>query len=328
MTPARLDRTAILVLSVCAACALVEIGFRIRGAYAAPNDVPQAEAPDLFQSDPDIGYRLRPSMTTTYRYPVTSPDLLPLVSNADGFRSGRELDGQDDRQRVLVVGDSFIYGLGVRVEDRVSDQLEAMEPSWRVDNLGIPGWGLDLMVRAIERYAGKAKPRIVILAIYSGDLERLGPYFAGMGYAFPKFDLVGGELVTVPFPRRRFWERLRLVQLAYRTIWNRDRNRYDLNAALLNRYWRDAGTMGFTPVIVFHPSRYDNADDRQRRVFLRQWTERQGVPFLDLTAALQDAGVENVFLENNLHWNSTGHRIAAAELRTFIHGLAGIGDSK
>jgi hypothetical protein len=312
----RAFNTAAVLVSMLVAFSALEIVLRVRGSYPPPDNPIRERQPELFQADAAIGYRLRPSMKTTLRYPRTSEGL-PLVSNSDGFRSRRELDEQHDgRRRILVVGDSFVFGAGVREEERISEQLEALEPRWRVDGMGMPGWGLDLMIRAIEAYGKKADPDCVVLAVYTDDFRRLLPYYSGVGFAYDKFELVEGELVTVPFPFPKFWERLRLVQMFYQETWSRNQNRYDLNRALLDRYLKNSRVIGFKPVVAFLPGKGDNKEDQQRRGFLRQWADSRNVPYIDLTAAIHRG--KDVFINNNPHWNSSGHRIAAEELRKFL----------
>ena len=52
--------------------------------------------------------------------------------------------------RVLILGDSYAFGQGVEESERFSDVLEQLEPGWRVDNLGMTGWGPDLMLLGLE----------------------------------------------------------------------------------------------------------------------------------------------------------------------------------
>ena len=318
MVRSRLVNIAVVCMSILAALAVCEIGLRITDSYRPPDDPIQTRRPDLYRADPNVGYTLWPSKMSTDRYPERSKEVIPLVSNSDGFRNAREFNERDGRVRILVVGDSFVLGLGVRAEDRLTEQLEALNARWRVDNMGMTGWGLDLMIRAIEHHGRKADPDVVVLAVYTDDFRRLVPYYAGVGYAYPKFDLNESELTSVPFPYPRFWERLRLVQWVYQTRWERERNRYDLNEALLDRYLKAAGTIGFRPVVVFFPGRGDNREDRERRGFLATWAAARGVPFADLTTAIHGAGVDKVYIKGNPHWNPFGHRIAAVELHNLL----------
>jgi hypothetical protein len=277
----------------------------------------------LYEADANVGYRLRPFLRTTYHYPQASKESIPIVSNSDGFRSNREFDEPDHRLKIMVVGDSFAFGEGVRQEDRFTDQLERLEPQWRVDNMGMTGWGIDLMVRAIEQFGRKASPDVVVLAVYTDDLRRLLPNYAGKGFGYSKFELRDGELITVPFPYPRSWQRLRLVQFLYQTAWNakrnRYRNRYELNEALLDRYLKNSKTMGFKPAVVFFPGTNDTKEDQDRRGFLSDWARRQDVAYLDLTSAIHKPGNQNIFINNNSHWNPAGHRLAAEQLRSMLH---------
>ncbi|GAH15786.1 unnamed protein product, partial [marine sediment metagenome] len=160
--------------------------------YPPPD--PQPRRPHLFTGDANFGYRLKSSMETSYHYPPRNPVAIPLVSNSLGFRDDRELYEKDPRTRILMVGDSFIFGSGVFEEQRISEVLESLEPAWRVDSVGMPGWGIDSMVRALENILPNVKLDTVILAVYCDDFRRVHPYYAGMGYAAKKYDLVAGQL--------------------------------------------------------------------------------------------------------------------------------------
>jgi hypothetical protein len=320
----QLINAIVAVISVLLTLATIEIGLRLTGSYAPPSEPIRNPQPELFQADESIGYRLKPCLRTTHFYPRSSSNLIPVVSNSDGFRSSRELDQPDTRKRILIVGDSFAYGLGVREEDRLAEQLELLQPQWRVDTLAMPGWGLDLMVRAIEQYGRKAHPDVVVLAIYTDDFRRLHPYYAGEGFAYSKFKLNGSDLITVPFPRPGFWESLRFVQLLYRATWRQTRNRYDLNGALLERFLNNSETIGFRPVVVFIPAIGDFKEDKQRRGFLHDWTSRNAVPYMDLTGAIQREAAKNAYIRGNVHWSPAGHQIAAKELQQVLSGIVGL----
>jgi hypothetical protein len=180
---------------------------------------------------------------------------------------------------------------------------------------------VDLMVRAIEHLGPKTHPDVVVLAIYTDDFRRLLPNYAGLGYPLPKFELGASGLVTVPFPYPRSWERLRVVQAVYDRAWRWHRNRYDLNEALLERFLTAGATLRFQPVVVFLPGKGDTEEDRERREFLRRWTAARDVPYRDLTTAIHGAGVDNVFIAGNWHWNPAGHQLAADELRPMLARL-------
>lgn len=308
-------RNFILVMAgVLFALLLAEVSLRALNMYDPPRLEPAR--PDLHQPDEHIGYRLWRSTRTCDRYPPDNPEVISLVSNADGFRNNREFGEADARSRVLVVGDSFVFGSGVHVEDRLTEVLESLEPGWRVDNLGMGGWGLDLMIRALERYAERIQPDVVVLAVYTDDFRRLTPYYAGVGYPIPKFELEDGALKTVPYPAPNRLQRMRVYQAIFQSYWRSKqvRDRYDLNGALLERFLLLAGQFGFEPVLMFLPGRKDTPVDQQRRGFLQTWAGQHATPFLDLTGPIHGAGVDKVYIPGNFHWNAAGHAVAARAL--------------
>jgi hypothetical protein len=134
-------KNIVLLLGVVALIfALVESALRMLDLYPPP-DAPVPLSPKAYVPDERVGYTLRPSTSSCHHYPLRGLRVLELLSNSDGFRSARELDDSDDRPRVMIVGDSFIFGLGVEEEERVAETLERIEPRWRVDGLSMPGGG-------------------------------------------------------------------------------------------------------------------------------------------------------------------------------------------
>lgn len=218
----------------------------------------------------------------------------------------------------MLLGDSFVMGLGVEEGLRFSEVVEDIEPRWRVDNMGMGGWGIDLMVRALETFAAKAKPDAVVLAVYTDDFRRVDPRYAGQGYAYPKFRLRDGTLVSEPFPVPSLWQRLRLGEAWRRATARGDRNRYELNEALVNRFDSLAKAHGAKPAILFLPGRGDTEEDRTRRSTLAGWAKRLGIPFRDLTDPLHGAGVEQTYIVDDFHWNEKGHRITGEVLHALL----------
>ena len=139
---------------------------------------------------------------------------LSIVSNSDGFRSRRDFREPDARRRIVVLGDSMVFGSGVEESERFTEVLESMEPGWRVDNLGMVAYGPDLMLRALETVGVALKPDVVLFAIFSHDFYRVMPEAFGIGFPLPRYVLEAGRLVTVPYPERPAWMRTGLVQAA------------------------------------------------------------------------------------------------------------------
>jgi hypothetical protein len=282
--------------------------------FPAPRP-PSPRFPEIYAPSHDLGYTLYPSRTTTYHYPTTSSRTLSLVSNASGFRSNREFDEPDSRPRVWMLGDSFVFGDGVEAADRLTEVIERLEPRWRIDNVGMTGWGVDLMVRAFEKISRLVKPDLVVLGFYTDDFHRSSAYFAGQGYALPKFVLVGDQLEDRPYPAVPVWRRIRILQGIDQITSRLSRNRYDLNLALLNRLRRNQ--YGVPIAVVFLPGRGDTPEDKERRHFLADWCAGASVPFLDLTNVIHQAG-DVAFIPNNAHWSERGHLVAGTAIHAFL----------
>lgn len=315
-----------IFLSCFVSLILVEVTLRVLDLYSPPSLPLRAERPDLYQFDENVGYRLWRSTAALDQYPGNSPELLPIVSNSDGFRGARDFGDPDSRKRILVVGDSFVFGIGVRAEQRLTEVLEAMEPSWRVDNLGMSGWGIDLMLRGIEHIGPKARPDVIVVAVYTDDFRRVVPNYPGIGFPIPKYELKDGTLVTKPYPSTTGWRRLRVFQLLRHLYWNYigDSNRLDLNEALLDLMIEMSARQGSQLVVMFLPGKVDTYGDSIRRGFLRDWTGRRQIPYADLTGPLRAAGVKNAYIAGNLHWSSVGHQIAAEALRDLLNTTIGL----
>jgi hypothetical protein len=252
------------------------------------------------------------------RYPFPGGTVYTITANADGFRARRELGEPDPRPRVLVLGDSMMFGPGVEEPDRVTERLEAAEPGWRVDNLGMVGFGPDLMLRALEAVGLATRPAVVVLAMFSHDVYRVVPEMVGAGFPLPRYELRDGTLITVPYPERPWWMRLYLVQGLRYGVFRYTAATFPLNEAILARFHALAREQGFVPAIAFVPGREERFDDRRRARWLAAWATTAGVPFLDLTAALAAGGGARLYLPGDTHWNRDGHAAASAALRPFI----------
>lgn len=311
-------RTLLLTLGSCFfALLLVEVGLRTLGRFTPPNP-PRPARPDLYVRSEAVGYHLWPSTRSCSRYPADRGRVLELVSNSDGFRSSRELGEPDPRPHILVLGDSFVQGLGVEEGERMLEDLERLEPGWRVDGLGMSGWGVGLMLRALAALGPKAKPDVVVLAFYTDDFRRAQLEYSGAGYRIPKYRVENGKLVEHPYPAWTGWRRSRLAYALLRSIARLDRNRYSLHTALLNRFQAVVASLGARPALAFLPGKGGTAEDNERRAFLAAWASDHRVPYLDLTDAMQAAGGKALFIPHDSHWNVRGHQVAAQGLHALL----------
>jgi hypothetical protein len=314
-------KIVLLLVSLLVSLAVAEAVLRSRIRLWAIHYPPKCWRPDLYQRFDPHGYRLWPSKRLRHLYPVDHPRPLLITSNSDGFRSRRELRPGDERTRIVVLGDSMVFGIGVEEPERFTELLEVREPGWRVENLGMTGFGPDLMLRALETVGLDPKPDLVVLGMFSHDVYRVAPEAQGVGFPIPRFELRDGLLVTVPYPDPLPWQRLRLVQGVRYVYWRYTSATFPLTAAILERFVARAERDGFVPAIAFLPAVAEGFDDRRRRAFLRDWAEARGAPFIDLTQPLAAGGGPRLYIPGDGHWNPEGHGVVADLMHRFITGL-------
>ena len=103
---------------------------------------------------------------------------------------------------VLVTGDSYAYSDEVKDNETWPAYLEDMIHR-RVDNGGVPGYGLDETVLRTEQLAKKLKPDLIVLAFIADDLQR-AEMRRLYGGEKPYFSVENGALVlhNSPVPLR------------------------------------------------------------------------------------------------------------------------------
>jgi hypothetical protein len=320
-------RALVLVCALAISLVMLEAALRLSGRFQVPPDRIVSTRPELYQAYAPHGYRLWPSRTTTYLYPRDNPRRLTVTSNRHGFRGRRELDEPDARPRIVVLGDSMVFGEGVEEPERFTEQLEAAEPAWRIDNLGITGFGPDLMLRVVEHVGLALHPEVVILTLYTDDFRRVRPQYAGAGFEIPRFVLRSGRLTEIDYPRPHFWSRWSTTAALDELAWRASNAQWDLNAAILDRFREHAARAPFKLVLVFLPGTSDTPKDVKHRTWLRTYARRTGSVFLDLTDAILENDSQSLFIPSNSHLNARGHFVVARELRLLLTTVIVRGDS-
>jgi lysophospholipase L1-like esterase len=97
--------------------------------------------------------------------------------NVLGFRGPPRPPGKAaGTVRVAVIGDSFVYGLGVGAEDSIPAQLEEILGSRsavpvEVLNFGIPGAQLDDLIPQLSVFVARWSPDLVVFVLFGNDLD-------------------------------------------------------------------------------------------------------------------------------------------------------------
>ena len=149
----------------------------------------------LVRIDRELGWTLREGVSG-----VTSdePWQKDLRTNALGFRDVAHGEKAAGVTRVFVLGDSFVFGSGVKQDETLTRRLAALlGPSFEVINLGVPGYGTDQALLTLERFGPRLSPDIVLAAFFWNDvMENASSEIYAMQK--PHFVLEGGEPRLVP----------------------------------------------------------------------------------------------------------------------------------
>jgi hypothetical protein len=102
--------------------------------------------------------------------------------NTQGFRAPEVGPRRPGQRRVVVVGDSFTEGQGVKEPDTAARQLErVLGPSWEVLNCGRRAADFPALLEAFEAAMGYA-PDLVIYAMVLNDADRAPEFQARQTY--------------------------------------------------------------------------------------------------------------------------------------------------
>jgi len=249
--------------------------------YAAPRT-----GGPLVRIDPELGWTLRPNVVGLRSDEPWQKD---LRTNALGFRDVAHAGKAAGVTRVAVLGDSFVFGSGVRQDETLTHQLATrLGPSFEVVNLGVPGYGTDQDLLTLRRWGPRLAPDVVLMGFFWNDImENASAKIYEMEK--PRFLLSDGTLTLVPQgaasgrsglarldeilgSRSHFWSLVRralgkpggvepeerpvMLDLSLRAAQPSRRVELELTWALLDAVALEARALGATPVVFTVPPRF------------------------------------------------------------------------
>lgn len=246
---------------------------------------------------------------------------------------GPDVDMDDEGVvRVLMLGDSYTFGSGVRDEETFSAVLQrALGSTIEVINAGGPGYGIFQEERLLQRLGPLLRPQVVVVTVPTGDISR---------QPFPSEEEERAYLVT---ERRRIRLRQlsRFAALLYRRyyslraryltseaavpnhapsadsaafleLWTRDRQRLS-NMARLCRSWQ--GRL----VVVAWPQGQHAERDAALIDGVRRLAEREGIlGLVDLGEALASYSKNDLEILGDGHPSPLAHQLVGQYLATAL----------
>jgi hypothetical protein len=290
---------------------------------------------------------------------LTSASFSPIEvhTNSAGFRGIREYSPEKPKgmTRIAVLGDSFVFGFGVRDNENFPALLESQDKTREVLNLGVPGYGMDQIYLSYREIARKYHPDVVLIGIFPEDFWRSSRSFADSGHVKPYFTLShAGKLVlhNVPVPPpyslntnqfpplveqnaiQKMLNQSVLFRLAKKPVLKLAKNmrlidpngseEWLVGRAILSQLIHEIRADGSFPVLILMPPQDWAKTDRKttlERSILR-FSEREKVDLIDPHATFADAvdkeGLETYYIKGDWHWTPQGHALAARTIEDYF----------
>ena len=284
------------------------------------------------------------------------------IVNRQGFHSTQDFvvgDDFDERMRILMLGDSFTFGMTAEIGSSYVETIEANLPQSIVWNTGLLGAGTEQALALFQVYAPMLEPQITILGFFTNDfVDNLMPMDLMLWVGTknrrifmrrPQADDSGN--VITPDEQKDYYYRwhsveppdseierligrtrlgsllLKMIDVARRepALWQR---RVDATREYL-RDLRDAAAAQDTALLILlipHPVDIPPPPPPHARYQTAlQLMEELKIPYLNPIHAL-DLSDYMPDPDFDIHWNSAGHQKIGAMLSDCIEAFQITGD--
>ena len=166
----RLLLKAVLLAAGCTV-ALILAELLLRLPLVKPPD-PVWQAGRSYRLDPDLIYSLRPGSTTVWR---TDEFVERRSINRIGLRGPELKPRHSIQKRIIILGDSVVFGHGVGDDETWPAQLQALlgqnGREIEVLNGGVPGYGTDQSYQLFALRLRNLAPDLVLFCLYLNDVD-------------------------------------------------------------------------------------------------------------------------------------------------------------
>jgi lysophospholipase L1-like esterase len=273
----RSKKILLALASLAAACFVAELAATasMRGRWER-GVVPRLQWLDVGVREPQRGWANRPHLRAEL---IGKHEPYHVAHDSRGYRQVERSDERaGDVVRVLVLGDSIVYGWGVEAHERFTDRLESRltrELTRKVEvwNLGVPGYSLDQELWTYELHGRALKPDVVLVCIVMNDVAIAETdSFNGLGK--PRLVLRDGSWLRIEAPAELVRPRampleLRLSGWCATVAWLRERR----------------ATPPLAPAMVFPSAPWSEAAGRP----IADAAAAQAAKFLDHNAPVHEA---------------------------------------
>jgi len=309
------------------ALALAEGFVRVFYPHSRDHVVPSG----LFAFDNDLGWRMTGNGTFVHRSRYFE---VAYRTNQSGYRDRpRQRETTPGKYRILLYGDSQIFGWGVEQSKRMSDLLEIDIENLEFLNLAVPGYGLDQQVLSYLLDGKSFEADEVLFYVSPNTLLRMRKNFMYSKYK-PQFKILPGDkLEVVPIPKRNnavlgvIYNTLSPFYLPYfvQRKLARIRSSADMPKQHSKRNEQSNSGIGQLDKLVLRKAKRRAGQRNQKlsiianlngesEAALKEFCRSEGISFYAI-APRRDTGR---FGPHDPHWNVKGNMIFASEMMRMI----------
>ncbi len=264
---------------------------------------------DLYQYAPDDGrcLGLDPGATVVYTGWLLRIPPVELSVNSLGYRGpSRPFEKPPGTLRILLIGDSYTFGVGMPEDDTIAAQLERVLRSSsshpvEVLNFGIPGLNLEETFEQYAHFASQWEHNLVLYLLFRNDLDERQCEEASIT-----------RWEAVSFLRNVYLARVITMPVLLALGLLPGEGEVNRLTSVVDEYGAASGKnrAEFRIVVLGNPVAGESKDER-----FETWIQRTEVPLLDLSPLWSD---RSNLIPREYHFNEVGSRRAAVAIAEWL----------
>ena len=285
--------------------------------------------------DPYLGWNLKAGKSFVHHSTYFDA---PYAINSLGYRDKlRTIHKDKNVHRILLYGDSQVFGWGVPEDKRFSNLIESRRPNLEIWNLAVPAYGLDQEILSYERDGKSLNGDEVIFFVSGSTLGRSQSSYIHKKYK-PMFIMnQNGVLKLIPIPKEKVMAR-RLISkilsrgylpyfLEYQLAILEERLDYYRKGTETKSLASNNSIGDFEKKMILMAR--DIAVGRKQRIRIlaelpeakrkdfRDFCGQEGIGFLEIVFDYNKRE-ELAFGKHDGHWNPQTHKMVAGQLLSQI----------
>ena len=336
------SNTMIVVLSITICLLFLELTLRIYNSFidlvdSYPNVITyesvNPNSPHIYDSV--LGWSLKPGYKRIVKFSSSEePRKIGengIVINQDGFRTSIKKSIVDlDKSKILVLGDSMVFGLSAQQEEIFTEKLNAKQKKVIFVNAGVSGYSTAQEYLVLQKYIAISNVKMVILFHTLSNDMWMNVQSGGFN---PSVKLNDGQLVfTKPSPMyslplykrtmlfkfaNKQWLRGRdLIYLFHRLdfeIRGSQSDVWKIQSKLIQEMSNLAKQSSIPLVVIDIPTQNQlnkSITSQKRQHLMSQLCKDNQITYYSLID-LYPKEWSNLFVKNDTHWNDLGHTFVA-----------------